>query len=184
MKSLRFALGTLAVALLLLPAGASAQSTNAPPGNSAIDEYLETVPSSSGNRPPRGPDRNAVAPDRHAAARDRDAGVPARKASGPAPEASGPILTPSQHAALERHGSEGEELAALVESGARRSHQPDPLPEADGRPPLAKMVQTTLGDSDDGGGLGILLPLILSSALLATVAVVLVRRRSGSRPHP
>jgi hypothetical protein len=183
MRSLRFVLGTVAVVALLAPAGASAQATNAPPGNSAIDEYLETVPSASGNRPPRGPHRTAVAPERTAVAPERTAVAPERKRSGPDRKA-GPILTPDQHAVLERHGTEGEELAALVESSPRRSHRRDPLPEADGRSPLAKAVQTSLGDSDDGGGLGILLPLILSSALLATVAVVLVRRRSGSRPHP
>jgi hypothetical protein len=171
MRSLRFVLGTLAVVLLLAPAGASAQATNAPPGNSAIDEYLETVPSASGNQPPRGPDRKAAAPTQ-------------RRAAAPTePKPAAPALTPAQRTVLERHGTEGEALAEFVESSPSRLHQRDPLAEADGRSPLAKVVQTTLGDSGGGGGMGILLPLILSSALLVTVAVVVVRRRSGSPPH-
>ncbi len=42
------------IALLAMPSAASARSdaTNAPPGNSAIDEYLETVPGATGNRAP------------------------------------------------------------------------------------------------------------------------------------
>jgi len=39
----------VALTLLVLPCAASAQ-TNAPPGNSAIDEYLETVPGATGNQ--------------------------------------------------------------------------------------------------------------------------------------
>ena len=43
-----------ALVLIGLPSAASAQ-TNAPPGNSAIDEYLETVPGATGNQRPRTP---------------------------------------------------------------------------------------------------------------------------------
>ncbi|MDX6678103.1 MAG: hypothetical protein QOE31_2155, partial [Solirubrobacteraceae bacterium] len=45
----------VALLLIALPSAAFAQSpqTNAPPGNSAIDEYLETVPGATGNQRPR-----------------------------------------------------------------------------------------------------------------------------------
>lgn len=39
------------VAALALAAPAGAQETNAPPGNSGVDEYLESVPEAGGNRP-------------------------------------------------------------------------------------------------------------------------------------
>lgn len=44
------------IALLAVPSAAAARSgsTNAPAGNSAIDEYLETVPSATGDRVPGG----------------------------------------------------------------------------------------------------------------------------------
>ena len=47
----------VALVLLAMPSAAMAQGgqTNAPPGNSAIDEYLETVPGASGNRAPKAP---------------------------------------------------------------------------------------------------------------------------------
>ncbi|MGI9098812.1 MAG: hypothetical protein ACR2H2_10040 [Solirubrobacteraceae bacterium] len=177
MRSLRFILGTLAVVALLAPAGASAQATNAPPGNSAIDEYLETVPSATGNQPPRGRERQAAAP------MGRKAAAPTERTAPTERKAAAPVLTPAQRTVLERHGTEGEALAEFVESTPSRVHQRDPLAEAEGRSPLAKAVQTTLGDSGGDGGMGILLPLILSSALLVTVAVVVVRRRSGSPPR-
>ena len=40
-----------ALAGLIISAPATAASTNAPPGNSGLSQYLETVPSSSGNSP-------------------------------------------------------------------------------------------------------------------------------------
>src|SRR3954451_20573750 len=50
---MRRMLATLVVLAFAAPAPALAQSakTNAPPGNSAIDEYLESVPSADGNTP-------------------------------------------------------------------------------------------------------------------------------------
>ena len=40
-----------ALAGLIISAPATAASTNAPPGNAGLTQYLETVPSSSGNSP-------------------------------------------------------------------------------------------------------------------------------------
>src|SRR3954471_18462977 len=50
---MRRLLATLAVLALAVPTASIAQSAkpNAPPGNSAIDEYLESVPSATGNTP-------------------------------------------------------------------------------------------------------------------------------------
>lgn len=155
MALLRITLGTLALVLLVLPAGAWAQATNAPPGNSAIDEYLETVPVAGGSRAPHRPD----------------------------PKPGSSILTPAQRGVLERYGAEGRQLAHVVDSSAPRSQQRDPLPEADGRRPLPTVVQTTLGVSG-GGGLGFLRLLIVVGALLATVAALAMRRRSGVPPKP
>src|SRR5688500_7487621 len=46
---MRLFVTVFASALLLLPAGAGAQETNAPPGNAGIGEYLESVPAAGGN---------------------------------------------------------------------------------------------------------------------------------------
>jgi hypothetical protein len=145
-----------AVALVLMatPTGAIAQqpTTNAPPGNSAIDEYLETVPAATGNQRPRAP------------------------GDGPAPGA----LTPAQRARLERLGPEGKALVGVVDatSPARTSVRVRPTAPADahGRSPLGEVIAAGAGH-DGGAGMGIVLPAILLASLLAVVALAVARRR-------
>ena len=155
MPRLLFALVTLA--LIATPATALAQQpqTNAPPGNSAIDEYLETVPGASGNQRPRSP--------------------------GAGPSGG---LTAAQRADLQRLGSDGRALADAVDatSPARevpRKSTPAP-PDARSRSPLSEVFDATTG-RDGGAGMGALLPAILLAALLGIVALVAVRRRSASQ---
>ena len=156
----------VALAFLGLPAGAVAQSaqTNAPPGNSAIDEYLETVPGVGGNqqtKPPSG------------------GGSSGSAGSG---GSTSPALTPAQRADLERLGTDGEALADVVDqtSPGTPAQQPrvEPVPEGKGRSPLVEAVEVATGSG--GGGMGALLPAILLAALLATIALVVLRRRSAS----
>lgn len=62
---MRIPLTTLAMLLagLVLAAPAAAQQFNAPPGNSGVDEYLESVPGAEGNRPTnRDTERSPLAP--------------------------------------------------------------------------------------------------------------------------
>ena len=175
----RLVLAVLAALLLALPATAGAQGDkNAPPGNSAIDEYLETVPDASGNKPPRRPE-------------------------DPAPAAT--ALPPEQRVALEKEGPDGKALADLVEATAPPSPAPDPEHAAEksgsGRPgaaataaaanpnaraildaedrapsPLQATLAATVG-ANDGGGLGIFFPIILVASLLGMVALAIRRRR-------
>jgi len=146
----------LLVALVLfMPAAAVAQETNAPPGNSAIDEYLETVPSASGNTVPRPP-----------AAGGGDS-----------------TLTPAQRARLERLGEDGRTLANVVEATSpRKPKEQTPLagdagvPDATGRSPLGEVLSVAGGE----GGMGVFLPAILLGSLLTAIALVVLRRRSAS----
>ena len=80
----------VALALLAVPSAAIAQQpqTNAPPGNSAIDEYLETVPGATGNRRP----------------------TPPGSGGGAA------TLPPAERARLERLGPDGKALADVVDA--------------------------------------------------------------------
>src|SRR3954470_1588618 len=109
------------VALVLLaplPAAATAQApqTNAPPGNSAIDEYLETVPSATGNERPRPPGSKG----------------------GPS------VLTPSQRAKLERLGPDGKALVAAVEAtappAADKPAEKLDVNSAQGRSPMSAVI--------------------------------------------
>ena len=146
----------VALALIALPTGAVAQ-TNAPPGNSAIDEYLETVPGATGNQRPRAP------------------GAPGGT--------SKPTLTPAQRARLERLGPDGKALADAVDatapSDAKVSGSAPQPPTAEGRTPLRELIDAA-GGNDGGGGMGMVLPAILLATLLGVIALVVVRRRSVS----
>jgi hypothetical protein len=150
----------VALALIALPTGAVAQ-TNAPPGNSAIDEYLETVPGATGNQRPRAP--------------------------GTGGGTSKPTLTPAQRARLERLGPDGKALADAVDAtapapapaGAKVTGSAPQPPTAQGRAPLSELLDVATGD-DGGGGMGIVLPAILVATLLGVIALVVARRRSVS----
>lgn len=153
------------VALVLLaapatPAAAAAKhvQTNAPPGNSAIDEYLETVPNASGSASPRPP-----------------------TAGG----GSAGALTAAQRAKLQRLGSDGRALVEAVNatSPARASSKPGgrspATPPLQGRSPLGQILDIAVG-RDGGGGMGLLLPGILFASLLGIITLAVVRRRSAS----
>lgn len=153
------ALVALVALALAFPAASLAQApqTNAPPGNSAIDEYLETVPGATGNAPPR----------------------PLEGSDG------GGGLSAAERARLEALGPDGETLANAVDAtspakpkGSSTSSEPA-APQGDGRSPL-DAVAGTIGGSDGGDGMGIVLPAILIGSLLAAIAFVLLRRRAAS----
>lgn len=153
------ALVALVALALALPAAAVAQApqTNAPPGNSAIDEYLETVPGATGNTRPR----------------------------PPADGGGGGGLSAAQRAQLERLGPDGKTLANAVDATSSATPKPSPSSskpaelQSDGRSPLAEIAGTIAG-GDGGDGMGIVLPAILAGALLAAIAFVLLRRRSAA----
>jgi hypothetical protein len=154
--------------VLAFPAAARAQQgeTNAPPGNSAIDEYVETVPSASGNRP----------------ARNRD--------SAPAP------LPADERTALEQQGPDGALLADLIDSTSPtpRTMPPAETRTGDAAPaPAPAPSATPLRERDtpsplestfvaaafpnDGGGLGWFFPFFLGASLAGAVALTVLRRR-------
>lgn len=145
---------------LALPATTVAQApaTNAPPGNSAIDEYLETVPGASGANRPRAPSQTG----------------------------GGSVLTPTQRAELERHGPDGRALADAVDATApagpaARAPAADEVEtaEAEGRSPGSGVLDAVAGEDGDGG-MGFILPALLVAALLGTITVTLLRRRASS----
>jgi len=152
---------TALVALLLLASPCAAlaqgQQTNAPAGNSAIDEYIETVPGANG----------AVVP-----------GSRATKGGG------APALKPSARARLERLGDDGKALAAAVDATSPatsdRTRARTPVPAAaEARTPLRAVLDGAAGDGA-GGGMGALLPAILLASLLGAIALVVARRHAAS----
>jgi hypothetical protein len=149
------AIAALVVLALALPALAHAQApqTNAPPGNSAVDEYLETVPSATGNAPPRSPQNGAPG-----------------------------VLSAAERARLERLGPDGKTLADAVDATGGSSAKAVPKPDVLAGPGSSagrELLDAVAGD-DGGGGMGLVLPAILIAALLAAITLVLLRRRASS----
>jgi hypothetical protein len=143
--------------LIVVPTAAIAQEprTNAPPGNSAIDEYLETVPGASGNAVPR-----------------------PRGAGG-----ASATLSPAERARLERLGPDGKALADAVDATSPAGAAPKPRratpATAQGRSPVREVLDVATGD-DGGSGMGLVLPAILLFSLVGAIVLVVMRRGSVS----
>jgi hypothetical protein len=140
---------------LASPALAQSPNTNAPPGNSAIDEYLETVPGAGGDSHP-----------------------------GP-PEGDGGGATDAARQKLSRMGSDGRALARLVAAtapaGTDRAHRADAAGGSatagtHAGSPVGAALAAAVG-RDDGGGLGLLLPAILLGSMVGVIVLVVLRRR-------
>ncbi len=163
----------------------------APPGNSAVSQYLEVVPTAGGSEPPR---------------------------SGSGGHAS--TLSPGQRHVLSRYGSEGRTLIAVVAATAPTASTESPSQSAGPRgsrsvrsgsggtsgtpggtsatPPVPSKAPlvgaSTSGNVSpvsavlaaatgrvDGGGIGILLPLLMGLGLLGTILGMARRWRMTHR---
>jgi hypothetical protein len=167
----RVCIGALAGLLLLfaLPATAPAacSGSTAPPGNSEVDQYAETVPGTCGESPP---------------------GSGGDQTSGGGNSNS---IPPSTLNRLQGQGADGQAAAALAEAnapaeagqGSGGSQQPGgpathrtPAPESGS--PWSEILGTLTGNSD--GGMGWLLPLFLVAISLAGGLYLYNRRRGAS----
>lgn len=145
------------------PAVAQAQTTQAPPGNAGIDEYLETVPGAKGSGSAGG---TGVAPKLTPGA-DR-------------------VIPKSTLRTLASKGDEGKAAAALAEatspkSGSKQDTPSNPAPQvaaADGNglDAIGRVLASDPGD----GGLGLLLPIGMLLVLTAAIGAVILRRRSAT----
>jgi hypothetical protein len=157
-------LATLAVLALAGPAPALAQSpkTNAPPGNSAIDEYLESIPSADGNTPTGNVVRSKPRPLAGAAGR-----------------------------ALRAAGDDGKRLEQIVTATAPKkalnaAEHPAATPSAAapgdtrGRSPLSSVADAVLTGSGGGTGMGSAFPVLLIVLAAGTLVLGLRRRRPQS----
>jgi hypothetical protein len=181
---------------LVAPASALASKRPkylAPPGNSALTQYLELVPTAAGPAPPSSPSAHGGA-------------------SG--------SLTPSQRRELQHSGSEGRLLETVVGATAPRSFGAGQARAANGhrrssgaaaaapsavqkpgavsgaaapatslrlagagqsQSPVSAVLSAATG-SADGGGIGILLPVLMALGVLGAGLSVVVRRRSSRGP--
>jgi hypothetical protein len=167
MTRMLMALVALTLALAS-PAMAQSPNTNAPPGNSAIDEYLETVPDPGGDShpgPPGGDGGGATdgAQQQKLARMGPDGRALARLVATTAPAAAGTDGTHRGKAAGDATASAGQPVALSLTAAHAGSPVGAALAAAAGR--------------DDGGGLGLLLPAILLATLVGVIVLVVMRRR-------
>jgi hypothetical protein len=182
------------------PAAAQQPRSNAPPGLSGLDQYLEAVPEADGDRPTgsvgRGGDgarsggrRGLSQPERErlaAQGQGGDALAELVNATAPAGPTDGGDGGPSggddgagddgDEAGDDGAGDDGDEAGddgAFGPAGDPRGAEAGP------RSPLAATIDALSGDSD-GDGLGWLLPAILVLVAVAGVIAFLVRRRLAS----
>jgi hypothetical protein len=155
----------------------------APPGNSGVNQYLETVPTADGGQP-----TSTVHP---VGAGVRGPGGPGGT-SGHSGSSGGGAITSSTQRALAKQGPTGVAAAALAEATAPHSprspaHRREagtnssfsPASTYDGSSPQTSVLKTLTGDTS-GGGLGPLLPIVLIGSVLAAAVLTLVRRRGTS----
>ena len=175
----------LALAMLLVaPAWAQARvHTIAPPGNSSVGQYLETVPTAGGGQP-----ANTVHPHTGGVVSGRSGGGgPTGGSNG---SGAGATVAPATRRALVAQGPTGAAAAALAQAtaphgaqspaqvsrGARTPPPASPTSSRDGLSPAASVFKAFTGSASKGG-LGPLLPIVLIGSVLAGAALALARRR-------
>jgi hypothetical protein len=165
---------------LALPASAPAKNrTYAPPGNSGVNQYVESVPTAGGKKP-----ANSV----HAGGGSGGGGggssssIPAstqqqfarQGAAGRAAIALAQATAPSGGSASARTGRHGSGRSG---NGATTgSASPGTAPRtAAGFSPVSSLLKTFTGST--AGGLGALLPIILVVSAVGAMAMAIFRRR-------
>jgi hypothetical protein len=175
----------IAIALtvaLAVPSLAQARvHTIAPPGNSGVGQYVETVPTADGGQPTSTVHHSGGA-----------GGSEGGGGTGGGPGFTGGAIAASTQRALAKQGATGAATAAVAEATAPRRARPaarsgnaqaqssiSPASDDQGSPPSSSVIKALTG-STSGGGLGPLLPIVLIGSVLAAGVLTLVRRRRTS----
>jgi hypothetical protein len=152
-------------ALLIVPAMASASRTVAPPGNSSVSQYVETVPTAKGNRP-----TSTIAPG--------GGGGGGSSSGGSASSGSGGSSVSAKTAkALSKAGKAGQRALALARATAPGAVAPAAKGNSGGSSALSTLVRAATGSSSSGG-MGSLLPAILIVVALCGAALAFRNRRT------
>lgn len=162
----------LLLALLAAAPALAQDKTVAPPGNSGVDEYLEVVPGAGGDTPASG----------------GGTGGSGGSSGSQTPSSTLGSKTATQ---LEQLGTDGKKAAQLAAAGAptdrataRKQAKSDVLgSEAQQGKSIASDGGDRVGTiatalSGEGGGMGLLFPLLLGGTLAAALALFAARRVS------
>jgi hypothetical protein len=169
---MRWALIWTVVAMATALPGDAFAAVLAPPGHAGAQQYFETIPTSQGDAAPPGSVGGT--------------GNPSASSAKLAHFGQGRLGDQR----LAKLGKDGQAAAGLAAASA-----PSAIPGVTGQDGKALAASSGAGGStgtgvsnaltgSDAGGLGLLLPLLLATALIAALGVVIVGlRRRGSSPH-
>jgi hypothetical protein len=173
----------IVVASLWLYAAAPASAgTVAPPGNSGIGQYLETVPTGGGSSPSSNGQGGGSTPS----GKGHGGGAAGRSDQGGSPVPTGSTTSRSL-TTLSHLGPDGRAAARLARQGlpggpgttngrgTPRRGKPQPPPVVN--PPSSESSAIAHALTGSGGGLGVLLPLFLVAVALGAGAIGVTRRR-------
>jgi hypothetical protein len=182
----RFALALIAV--LALPASAAARGgthTIAPPGNSGVSQYVETVPTAHGGQPTT-------------SVHGRGSAHPGGSGGGSGGAGGAGAISPSTERRIAAQGATGAAAAAFIQatapSGTHAAANADkagtnagtsngvgasgaPLSQGEGASPASAVFHALTGSAASGGLGSVLLPIILVASLVVVSALAIVRRR-------
>lgn len=183
---LRTSIGLIALLLLTTPSGASAANrTIAPPGNSAVGQYVESVPTATGGRP-----TNTIHPH------SGSFGGPGGSSGGPGGSSGGPggslgsqggsssglgagVIPARAARALSARGRAGRSAAELAVATAPHRAKASGNGGV-GSSPASSVAKALTGSGSSGPGLGVLLPVILVGSAIAGGAISIARRRRAT----
>lgn len=143
------------LAMLAIAGPAAGATRHAPPGNSSVDEYAETIPGPKGDHP-----------------------IPRSGPVLPGPGSSSPVGGRSGVRELHALGPDGFAVERFAShTGPRRALDGDAgdLPAADGRSLPEQILDALTGTGE--GGMGAFLPLLLLASALGAIAAARRRRR-------
>jgi hypothetical protein len=152
----------------------------APPGNSAVAQYLEVVPTAAGSKPPGASGMAHPLTGRTIARLGRlgaDGRLLVTVVDATAQPGSGAAPGVAAHSGG-RSGPSGS--GSLSSKNDSFSSKNDSLSSANVSSPVASALAAATGQ-DAGGGTGIWLPIVMLGAVVVVVATI-VRRRSGRGP--
>ena len=196
-SKLRLPLGlAIAIAIFALPSGAIAESI-VPPGNSAVTQYTEAIPTAGGEQEAGGRKKGKRTPEKVLGGRKvhrlESKGPQGKAVATFAAETSPAPVTPGQDSGLTRIGSGAKHEARdaghkghraggghkSASPGGIAAHGPGPDPNA-GEPSGSSGLGEVIGEAtgfSSSGQLGLLLPLILIGTVVWSLVFRWLHRR-------
>jgi hypothetical protein len=177
------------VLFLAVPPSALASVVLSPPGHDGANQYSEVIPTSGGNAAPPGSVRGSGNPNgspRALAGFGQGRGTDARLAKmgkdGQAAATLAAATAPSPVSGV-TGGSANSSGSSGVAGGSAQHSAPQATTSSPGGSAVSGIASALTGS--DGGGLGLLLPLLLATVLVAVVGLTgLGLRRSARHRRP